>query len=158
MRYRYKPKVCPRCKEKNDPSAPKCIECGLIFARLKNASNRFAKKLILKGRRSEVVFVSDFPSDVINRWALLAFAIFLGPFGFHNIIVGNYYKGGFMLLFGILSSVYISLPAFSPAINIMMPIIVLPVAALTIMWITDIVNIVLFKFKVPVAIDIMEAK
>jgi len=52
-------KKCPRCGYKNT-SGHRCEECGLLFSRVENGSNKLAKQLLLARKRDEVVFAPVF--------------------------------------------------------------------------------------------------
>ena len=71
MRKTYKRKRCPRCGTLNNYSQFNCTECGLIFSRVENGSNKLAKSLILAGKKDEVVNGYGFPKDVRKSKFLL---------------------------------------------------------------------------------------
>ena len=152
MRNRKDTKICPRCGEKLLLHQKKCDECGLLFSRLEQATNAEAKKQFFAKEKS-IIMVKQLPKDV-NKWKLLALNFFLGVFGGHCFYVGRYYRASYMLFFGLLSLVYVSF--FNPPdwfLNLMSsPFVVIPVAILAFMWMTDFVLIIFDRFKVPVAI------
>ena len=150
-------KKCPRCGEKNLRNAVKCSYCGLIFERLKWATNSAGKKMLIKGKKNNVVYTTVMPND-LKRYKVLLMCIFLGLWGAHCFYVGRYKKAITMLCLGI---VFIISGILS--INGLIPVsigtlIYLIVGALGIMWIFDIVNICIGRFKVPVSIEVVEGK
>lgn len=151
-RYRKDTKKCPRCKKVCLQSQKVCDECGLVFARLDEATNTEAKKQFFAKEKS-IVMTSKLPKDV-QKWKLLLFCGFLGVFGAHNLYVGRFFRGFYMMFFGLLSLVYVSINTPSEAIlNFMSswPIVVC-VAMVTIFWVTDFIQVTFNKFKVPVAL------
>lgn len=151
MRKILKYKTCPRCKEKNPLSSSKCEECGLIFARLNFASNKLAKKNILKSNKDDVVYVSNLPSDV-NKWLLIALTIFTGAFGGHCFYVGKFKKAVFMMLCGI-ATILCTFIAFEQ-IKTFSYLVSIPVGIMGFMWMFDIAAVIFGKFKVPISIDL----
>ncbi len=153
----FNTKKCPRCGEKNAKIATRCTYCGLIFERLKWATNSAAKKMLSLKKKDKVVYVTDMPSD-LKRYKLLLFCIFLGLFGAHCFYVGRYKKGITMLVFGLVFIVGAIL-----AINGVMPVsistfVYIIIGAHGLMWLFDIFNICVKKFKVPVSILLTEER
>ena len=97
-----KKKKCPRCGSKMHINAEKCAGCGLLFERIQNLSNIEAKKNIKEKKLDNVLNVCSMPKDVNKKKFWLLFA-FLGWFGGHNIYVGNYKKGYYALITGIIA-------------------------------------------------------
>ena len=140
---------CPRCGTKHMEQELQCDQCGLIFERLNYATNKDAKKAIKEGKANQVVYIKNTPSDV-KRYKLVLFAIFLGFFGAHCFYVGRYKKACVMLVMGLISVV-----AGILAITKMTPIeiqtlLLLITASQTFMWLFDVVDVCIFKFKIPV--------
>ncbi len=148
-KYRSDVKKCPRCNTKCLNAQKKCEECGLVFARLSEGTNEEAKKQFWKKDKS-IVLVKEFPKDVV-RWKLILMCFFLGLFGAHNLWVGRYYRGFFMLVVGLLSLVYVSLPSSEFLISLVSYIFILP-ALLAIFWVSDFVGLCVGTYKVPIAI------
>ncbi len=146
-------KKCPRCGEKSLKNAVKCSYCGLIFERLKWATNRAGKKMLRAGKKNRVVYTSILPND-LKRYKILLMCIFLGLWGGHLFYVGRLKKGIVMLVFGIIFIV-----AGILSMNGLIPVsistfIYIIVGANGIMWLFDIFNICIKKFKVPVSIEL----
>lgn len=149
-------KKCPRCKIKCLISEKKCHECGLVFERLNYTSNKSAKKNLLKGRRSEVIMVSEWPYDAKKSTALLLCG-FLGFTGAHNFYLGRFWKASIMLLGLLLAITTVLLSEYglygTPIYNIIRYIAIFPGASVLIFWILDFISIFLERYKVPVSID-----
>lgn len=152
IRDRKDTKICDRCGAKLLFHQKKCDECGLVFSRLEKATNAEAKKQFFRKDKS-IIMVKNLPTDV-NKWILLTYCLLAGVFGAHNFYVGRYYRASYMLVFGLLSLVYVSF-SFPPDwyYNFMTSApIIISVAILSILWLSDFVLIVFDRFKVPVAI------
>ncbi|MBE7075020.1 MAG: TM2 domain-containing protein [Clostridiales bacterium] len=155
-RSNYKAKRCPRCGTKNHYTSFKCAECGLIFSRVENGSNKLAKGLILSGKSNEVVKAPMFPKDVSKK-TFLFLCGFLGFFGAHNFYVGRYVKAVFQIIVGLGTLI---LTVLSSAINIeyIMSFAFLPVSIDGIMWFFDFCDGIFNKYKIPVAVDFTDGK
>ena len=148
-------RTCPRCQTKTLKDADKCPSCKLIFSRLDNATNKQAKKELLGGNRSAVIFNPKCPKDV-NRIVLTLLAFFLGAFGAHNFYVGRYPKAVFSLVVSIFTVFYV---LYQPAQQIFAPvfsIISILVASMTLMWMFDFVAICRNRYKIPVAVEVKQ--
>lgn len=151
-KYRKDTKKCPRCGKIALQSQRVCDECGLVFARLDEATNTEAKKQFFSKDKS-VVMTSKLPSDV-QKWRLLLFCGFLGIFGAHNLYVGRYYRGLYMLICGLFSVVYVSvLTYYSWGVELMQstPILIF-VGISVLMFVTDFIQVIFNRYKVPVAL------
>lgn len=152
-KYRKDTKKCPRCKNVCLNSQKQCDECGLVFARLKEATNAEAKRQFFQKKKS-IVMVKEFPKDVV-RWKLILVCFFLGFFGVHNLMVGRYYRGGYMLIVGLISAVIVSLPStVGIGYDIFMSYFFVFPAILAIFWMVDFFNLIFGFYKVPVALEI----
>lgn len=150
-RKTYYSKRCPRCGTKNDYSNVRCSECGLIFSRVENGSNKLAKQLILSGQKNLVIKAPRFPKDVSKKTFLLLCG-FLGFFGAHNFYVGRYVKAVYQIFVGVFS-VLATFFAGVPFIDFLMSFMYIPVAISAFMWIFDFVDGLLNKYRIPVAVD-----
>ncbi|MBQ3494338.1 MAG: hypothetical protein IJA69_02875 [Clostridia bacterium] len=146
-------KICPRCGEKCDLAEPKCTDCGLVFSRLEFGSNKLAKKNIIAKQKDQVVYVKQFPKD-LKRWKVGLLCGFLGLWGIHNLYVGKFFKGIFMLIAGILVTGAVTITAlmFNQTYTTIASIFG---GFLGIFWILDFFNILFCQFKVPISIDLM---
>lgn len=147
-------KKCPRCKNKVQDYQKKCDECGLIFARLDKAQNKFAKKELLSGHKENVVYVTKLPSDV-KKLYLILYCGFLGIFGAHCFYVGRYARAFYMLIVG-LASVVLSVLPFTAFYETFISFFFIFPGILGFMWAFDVVLIAIGKFKIPVALERVE--
>lgn len=151
-KFRKDTKKCPRCSKVCLQSQKTCDECGLVFARLDEATNKEAKKQFF-AKDKTIIMTSQLPKDV-QKWKLLLYCGLLGIFGAHDFYVGRYYRASYMLIFGLFSLVYVGfLTNYEWGVNLMTstPLAIF-VGILTIMWALDFIKIVFDKFKVPVAL------
>jgi ribosomal protein L37E len=156
MRTKYRKDTfkCVRCGKKCLQTQKKCDECGLVFARLEEATNAEAKKQFRAPDRS-IIMTSQLPKDV-KLWKLLLLCAFLGPFGAHCLYVGRYWRGTYMLFCGILATIFVILstplpPDWLLAVMGSIPVVFL-IGITAFFWISDFVFIAFGKFKVPVAL------
>ena len=156
-RISYNSKRCPRCGTKNPYTQFRCTECGLIFSRVENGSNKIAKSLILSGQKDQVVKAPMFPKDVSKKKFMLLCG-FLGFWGVHNFYVGRYTKAIFQLIVGLFSIVATVLSGAIPNFSNVMSYLFLPVAIDAFMWIFDLIDGAINKYKIPVAVDFTDAK
>ena len=82
-------KKCPRCGNRCLSAQDRCDECGLIFSRMKYASNKAAKEKIRHFDKDFVIYTNDLPSDV-NWLKLLLLTFLTGLVGGHYYYVGKY--------------------------------------------------------------------
>lgn len=151
-KFRKDTKKCPRCKNKCLNSQKKCDACGLVFARLDEATNTQAKKQFFAKEKS-VVKVTR--AKDVNKLKLLALCTFLGIYGAHNFYVGRYYRAAYMLVWGLFSTVYAGyLTNFPEVVSLVSTLpFVLCIGILGIFWISDFTLILIERFKIPVALE-----
>ena len=145
-------KKCPRCKEKNMEQALRCTGCGLVFERLKIATNSAAKEMIKKGKGDKVVYVTSTPSD-IKRPKLILYSIFGGLFGAHLFYVGRYKKAITMLILGIIFLIGGLLSANSIMPKALGTAFAIATGLDVFMWLLDVFDACIFKFKIPVYLN-----
>ncbi len=148
-------KACPRCGLSYVEGAEKCNDCGLIFSRLEIATNKDAKRKILRRDRDFIIKVSKLPSDV-SYLRLLLYAIFLGAFGGHCFYVGRFARGSILLgnfIFMLLLVIF-NTPISQVNDGALLGVLSSLCGFVLLMWFYDILMIFLKKFKVPVAIDL----
>lgn len=151
-KIKFKAKRCPRCGTKNNYYESNCQECGLIFARVGNGSNKIAKNLILAGKKDETVKARMFPKDVSKK-KFLFFCGFLGIFGVHNFYVGRYFKAVYQLICGLLAVLCVAIGPFLPFYNTLMSFISIPIGFDAIFWAWDFIDGCFNRYKIPVAVD-----
>ena len=135
----------------------KCIECGLIFSRVENGSNKLAKGLILSGQKSQTIKAPMFPKDVSKKKFLLLCG-FLGFFGAHNFYVGRYVKAIYQIIIGIFSVIATILSGSVEFFNVVTSYLFIFVAVNAFMWMFDFVDGALNKYRIPVAVDFTNGK
>lgn len=147
--------TCPRCGLKTFEGVETCPDCGLVFSRLEIATNKDAKRKILRGDRDYIIKTNKLPSDV-SFIKLLLLCIFLGPLGVHNFYTGRYLKGSFLALS--FTGIFLLVVFNAPLINIdggnLVGALSTICGLILLMWPWDLFMIVLKKYKVPVAIDL----
>lgn len=155
MRKIYKSKRCPRCDAKNEYSNYRCLECGLIFARVENGSNKLAKNLIHAGKKDETVLARMFPKDVSKRKFLLLCG-FLGIFGAHNFYVGRFKKAMYQLVFGLIALMCVAVGSLISFYDTLISFVSVPIGISAVMWIWDFVDGMFNRYKIPVAVDFVQ--
>lgn len=150
-------KKCPRCGEKCLQTQPICPDCGLIFSRLEECTNRDAIKRIKAGQKQNVLMSKQIPSDK-NYWKLLLYSIFLGLFGAQYFYVYRWKMGVYMLLgifvtffFGVYYNAF-----FVEWHAIIQYSIILFVGIYAFVWLNSIRQIVFRSFKIPVSLPFKE--
>ena len=144
-------KRCPRCNEKCVFSQPTCPECGLVFSRLANTSNKVGKKAAIKSQKNLYFMCSLWPDDV-KRWKALLWCGFLGMFGAHNFYLGRFLKAFFSLIVITLAITASTLLAAWRYYDVLMFFVAIPGAFATIFWIWDFAMICVGKYKIPVGL------
>ncbi|MDD4110652.1 MAG: hypothetical protein PHS54_03765 [Clostridia bacterium] len=157
MNFKNSPfKKCPRCQTKCLVHDKKCNECGLIFERLQYTSNRTAKKNLLNGKRDEVVMIKEWPQDA-NKVKALWLCGLLGFTGAHNFYLGRFWRASFVLIGLLLTMTFVILSDFglygTTIYYIIRYLALIPGACVLIFWVSDFLNILLEKYKIPVSID-----
>lgn len=145
-------KKCQRCGNRVLDRQAKCDECGLVFARLDDAKNCYARKELLHGHRENVIFVRKVPSD-ISKLKLSLLCGFLGLFGAHNFYIGRYFKAMYMLIIGLVSLIFASLTEYPAFYEKFMSFFFILPALLLLFWVSDFVEILFNKYKIPVALE-----
>lgn len=147
--------TCPRCGLKTFEGVETCPDCGLVFSRLEIATNKDAKRKILRGDRDYIIKTNKLSSDV-SFIKLLLLCIFLGPLGVHNFYTGRYLKGSFLAMSFI--GIFLLVVFNAPLINIdggkLVGTLSTICGLILLMWPWDLFMIVMKKYKVPVAIDL----
>ena len=143
-------KKCPRCGNRCLANQEKCEECGLVFSKLKYASNAAAKKKLAHFDRDYVLFTSTLPAD-ISRIKLILYALLFGWVGGHYYYVGKYIKGLFMSL----GFVYLVVGTIfnDQIVQANATLFYLPIAIYAICWLVSVSFVLSKRFKVPLYFD-----
>ena len=147
--------ICPRCGLKSLVGVESCPECGLIFSRLDVATNKDAKRKILRHDRDFIIRTTKLPSDV-SFVKLLVYSILLGPTGAHCFYVGRYLRGSILLTNFVFMLMLVIFNAEIAAVSegALLGVLSTLCGFVLLMWPWDVFMIIFKKFKVPVAIDI----
>ena len=149
-----KTKKCPRCGNECLLSQAKCDECGLLFARVEEATNKAGKIRLARHQKEMVLYVRRCPNDV-KKWKLIIITIFLGLFGGHYFYVGRWKLGLTMLCYffavlfmGVIFNAYFLTLWSGQFFSIFGPI----TGIYTLIWLNDITRVCFNRFKIPVSI------
>lgn len=159
MKKNYK--VCPRCKTKERLQNPKCRNCGLIFDRLKNVTNRAGIKALKNKEYNKVLYMTTLPKDV--SWLkLFLTCLFFGWLGVHFYKVGRQKWFFFDIIAFFFAIVYATVLTFfnvtmadlsANYLGFFLQLLSFPFAFSIIIWVGSLIQILTKTFKVPVAID-----
>ena len=142
-----------------DLQAKKCDTCGLIFDRLKFASNAAGIKALKNHQENKVVYVKEPPRD-ISKWKLFFISLFFGFLGVQYYKVGRNKWFIFMLFAFFSSIIFATLEYFgilvatdSVYLELILYFKYFPGALGALMWMGSTFQIAANYFKYPVSID-----
>lgn len=145
---------CPICGAKM-VNKQLCQYCNITDEQIYNASNKKAKKVRKEGNSDLIHFTTIVPKDV-ERLKLILFTIFLGVFGVNHLYINRLYRGiysivsmSLFVLFVILTFVGVQFLGF---FNIVYQIVGYAGAINVILWVSDIINVLIKKMKIPVVL------
>lgn len=145
---------CPRCGAKALISQHKCPECGLLFAKLDEATNKAAAERYKAHEREAIVFTKKIPPD-LKRWKLIVYATTLGLFGAHYFYTRRWWWGILYLLGFTLLSVCTIFNAYFMSTTwgeTLIKVLAIVVGIYGICWLADVVKVCLGRFKIPVSL------
>ena len=149
-----KTKKCPRCGNVCLLSQPKCDDCGLVFSRLDEATNKDAKIRLKNKEKDLVIYVKKYPEDV-KKWKMILLVSFAGLFGSHYFYVGRW-KWGLAFLLYFLSVLFMGVvfnAYFLDVWNGSFFSIFGPITGIyTLAWLNDIRRVIFNRFPIPVSI------
>lgn len=147
--------TCPRCGLKSLAGTESCPDCGLVFSRLALATNKDAKRKLLRGDRTYILKTNKLPEDV-SFIKLLLLCIFLGPMGAHNYYTGRYLRGSVLSLafLSIILLVVFNQPLVAVNDGALISTLSTICGLIELIWVWDLIAIIIKKYKVPVAIDL----
>lgn len=148
---------CPKCYGKIDKESNICTKCFLNINKIKeNSSNKKAKELKRSGDGDLVVNSKILPKD-LNKKTLALWCGFLGIFGGHYFYIGKMLRGILNLVISLFTLVMFSLEqAGILATGILLDfynIFGCGFALVLLFTVSDFINILLNRFKVPVYIE-----
>lgn len=146
--------ICPRCYSKIEKNKNRCDYCGFNLNELKDASNKKAKLALKSPYKDDVIYSKQLPKDV-DKKRLLIYTILLGLLGVHYFYVGRLWKG---IYYAVINSVSVIIASLVIGLNIITntPLYIASQFAAVffalniILWIIDIFDVTLNRFKVPV--------
>ena len=161
-KYRGRETVkCPRCGEKCLTSQASCPECGLVFARLENATNADAVKRLKNGEKKNIIMVKKIPPDK-KYWKLILYSTLFGLIGIQYFYVYRWKMGVYMLfcfLLAVILGVYFNAYALTWLNGMFMNYMLAPFTGVyAIVWLNSIVQVIFKKFKIPVSLPYKEYK
>ena len=149
-----KSKKCPRCGNDCLLSQVRCEECGLLFKKVEDATNKEGKRRLLRGEKEKVIYVKKCPKDV-KKWKLILISIFGGLFGVHYFYVGRWKWGLAMLIYffavllmGVVFNSYFLTIWSGTFFSVFGPL----TGIYTLSWLNDIRRVCFNSFKIPVSI------
>ena len=152
-------KKCPRCEAKCLINQLRCPECGLIFSRMENATNKAARERLKKKDKESVLYVKTVPKD-LQRWKLILYTILFGLVGGEYFYVYRWKRGIFYIVGFIL---WISCVIFNNFLitvwnGALIELFALFVGLYGALWIFDIIWVCTGKFRIPVSLPPEETK
>jgi len=152
---------CPRCGERCLVSQAKCPECGLVFSRLDDATNKDAVKRLKNGEKQNVIMSKKIPVDK-KYWKLILYSSLLGLFGAHYFYVHRWKMGVYMLFcffVSFLLGVYFNAYTITWLDGAFMNYILAPfVGVYVIIWLNGIRQTIFKSFKIPVSLPYKDFK
>lgn len=132
-----------------------CPDCELNFKKFEEATNHDAKIMLKSKQKEQVLLRASRPSDV-SFWKLLLITIFTGFFGGHYYYVGRTKKGLFFTFFFFVGIINALISVFAKVdlkgdLWEVFYFLVLVWGVVIALWIIDIANVCLNKFKIPVS-------
>ena len=147
---------CPICDARLE-SGIVCKYCNVTKEQVENASNKKVKEYRKTDREDLVYFTNVIPKDV-SKIKLILFTIFLGVFGVHLFYVQRYKRG----LYAVISvSVALFLQILSSFVvgfrnvfilELLYEIAIGAFSFSLLFWISDIIAVLIKRFKVPVVL------
>ena len=150
---------CPRCGEKCLQTQPVCTDCGLVFARLDDCTNKDAVKRLKNGEKQNILMMKKVPKDK-KWWKLLLYSTLGGLFGAHYFYVYRWKMGVYMLaslLFTFLVGVYFN-AYFLEWHEFLRSCVIAYVGIYAFVWLYGVAQILFFRFKIPVSLPYKEFK
>lgn len=147
---------CPICGSKMVQNQL-CRYCNITDEQVLNASNKKVSEYRKKDMKDLICFTNIVPKDV-SRFTLLMYTIFLGLIGVNHYYVKRIVRGTFgavstglcLLIFtlGLTCAFLWSSVVFKILYELIFYVFIVNV----IMWISDIVNVIIKTFKIPVVL------
>lgn len=147
---------CPICGAKMVQNQL-CQYCNITDDQVLNASNKKVKEYRKEDMLDLVHFTTVVPKDV-SKWKLILYTILLGYIGINHYYVNRIHRANFSLVISILSIVMTILSLVASTMMSMLffklifELVFYSMAINIILWVFDIINVLIKKFKVPVVL------
>ena len=147
---------CPICGSKMIQNKI-CKYCNITDEQILNASNKQVKQYRKLDMSDLICFSTVVPTDV-SRIKLLLLTIFFGFLGINHFYVNRNVRAFFSLLSFVLAIIFFSLQLSIKTLKtviifrLLYEIVFVAMAINVILWICDIVNVIFYRFKIPVVL------
>ena len=147
---------CPICGSKMIQNKI-CKYCNITDEQILNASNKQVKQYRKLDMSDLICFSTVVPTDV-SRIKLLLLTIFFGFLGINHFYVNRNIRAFFSLLSFVLAIIFFSLQLSIKTLKtviifrLLYEIVFVAMAINVILWICDIVNVIFYRFKIPVVL------
>lgn len=159
-RYKGRQTVkCPRCGEKCLQTQTVCPDCGLVFSRLDDCTNKDAVKRLKNGEKHNVIMSKKVPKDK-KYWKLLLYSTLCGLLGIQYFYVHRWKMGLFMvvsLLLTFFIGVYFN-AYFLQWHEVIRYSFIFYVAMYAFVWLNSARQVIFRSFKIPVSLPYKEFK
>lgn len=147
---------CPICGSKMIQNKI-CKYCNITDEQILNASNKQVKQYRKLDMSDLICFSTVVPTDV-SRIKLLLLTIFFGFLGINHFYVNRNIRAFFSLLSFVLAIIFFSLQLSIKTLKtviifrLLYEIVFVAMAINVILWICDIINVIFYRFKIPVVL------
>ena len=147
---------CPICGSKMIQNKI-CKYCNITDEQILNASNKQVKQYRKLDMSDLIYFSTVVPTDV-SRIKLLLFTIFFGFLGINHFYVNRNVRAFFSLFSFVLAIIFFSLQLSIKTLKtviifrLLYEIVFVAMAINVILWICDIINVIFYRFKIPVVL------
>lgn len=147
---------CPICGSKMIQNKI-CKYCNITDEQILNASNKQVKQYRKLDMSDLICFSTVVPTDV-SRIKLLLLTIFFGFLGINHFYVNRNVRAFFSLFSFVLAIIFFSLQLSIKTLKtviifrLLYEIVFVAMAINVILWICDIINVIFYRFKIPVVL------
>ncbi len=147
---------CPICGSKMIQNKI-CKYCNITDEQILNASNKQVKQYRKLDMSDLICFSTVVPTDV-SRIKLLLLTIFFGFLGINHFYVNRNIRAFFSLFSFVLAIIFFSLQLSIKTLKtviifrLLYEIVFVAMAINVILWICDIINVIFYRFKIPVVL------
>ena len=147
---------CPICGSKMIQNKI-CKYCNITDEQILNASNKQVKQYRKLDMSDLICFSTVVPTDV-SRIKLLLLTIFFGFLGINHFYVNRNIRAFFSLFSFVLAIIFFSLQLSIKTLKtviifrLLYEIVFVAMAINVILWACDIINVIFYRFKIPVVL------